>query len=439
MIRRPASGAKAAALPQKKYQVLRYVDRGLLLTFVALILCGLVVLYAASFYNAQDQGSALSEVTSQLMGIAAGAILMLVLLRIDYRILASAKAAGALMLASLMLLVLVAIPGVGRMLNGSRRWLRIGPVSFQPSELAKYAVILFLARLLSRKKYDITSFRRGLVPAFIFPGITFMLILLQPNLSTAGSILIVSAVMVMVAGARWLHLGLVGACGVALGGYYALSEPYRRARLMSFRNPFEYLSNEGYQLSQSLLAFGSGGLFGMGLGKGRQKYAFLPYPESDFVFAVVGEDLGFMGCVCILALFALFVFFGLRVAIRCRNRFGSLLAGGIAAMIGVQTVLNVAVVIGMMPTTGLPLPFFSAGGTSVSILMGATAILMNISAAEKFRSTEGSVDANAAQAQNRKNHIDSAAGGSADLLRTASLCVHRAQCGSNGQPRGSYP
>jgi cell division protein FtsW len=202
---------------------------------------------------------------------------------------------------------------------------------------------------------------------------------LQPNLSTAGSILIVTAVMVMLAGARWLHLGLIGAGGLAVGTFYALSEDYRRARLMSFRDPFAYMTNEGYQLSQSLLAFGSGGLFGMGLGMGRQKLAFLPYPESDFIFAVVGEDVGFVGCVAILAVFAAFIFFGLRVAIRCPDRFGSLLAGGITCMIGVQCVLNVAVVIGMMPTTGLPLPFFSAGGTSISILMCAVAILMNIS------------------------------------------------------------
>lgn len=380
---KPSIGAKAAAKPHKKYNVLRDVDRGLLLSFIALILSGIIVLYAASYYNAQDKGSALSEVYSQLMGIAAGAVLMIFLLKIDYRILAKTQLATSLLLISIALLVLVAIPGIGKMLNGSRRWLRLGPVSFQPSELAKYAVILHLARLLSRKNHDVTRFINGLVPAFIFPGIVFLLILLQPNLSTAGSILIVSAVMVMVAGARWLHLGLVGAAGIVLGGYYAMSEPYRRARLMSFRDPFAYLSNEGYQLSQSLLAFGSGGLFGMGLGKGRQKYAFLPYPESDFIFAVVGEDLGFVGCLSVLALFGCFVFFGLRVAIRCRDRFGSMLAAGIAAMIGVQTVLNVAVVIGMMPTTGLPLPFFSSGGTSVSILMGATAILLNISASEK--------------------------------------------------------
>ena len=357
----------------------RRVDRGVLFSFLLLLLTGLVVLYAASYYNAQDKGNALSEVTSQLTGIGAGALLMLVILRVDYRKLSHPAVVAALVGLSLTLLALVAIPGVGRMLNGSRRWLRLGPVSFQPSELAKYAMILFLARALSAPGRDVRRFFTGLVPLFIVPGAMFLLILLQPNLSTAGSILIVAAVMVLMAGARWLHLGLIGAAGAALGTFYALSEDYRRARLMSFRDPFAYLTNEGYQLSQSLMAFGSGGLFGMGLGKGRQKYAFLPYPESDFIFAVVGEDMGFFGCVLVLALFAAFVFFGLRVAMRCEDRFGSLLAGGITAMIGVQCVLNVAVVIGLMPTTGLPLPFFSAGGTSIAIVMGAVGLLLNIS------------------------------------------------------------
>ena len=359
--------------------MIRRVDRGVLFSFLLLLLTGLVVLYAASYYNAQDKGNALSEVTSQLTGIGAGALLMLVILRVDYRKLSHPAVVAALVGLSLTLLALVAIPGVGRMLNGSRRWLRLGPVSFQPSELAKYAMILFLARALSAPGRDVRRFFTGLVPLFIVPGAMFLLILLQPNLSTAGSILIVAAVMVLMAGARWLHMGLIGAAGAALGTFYALSEDYRRARLMSFRDPFAYLTNEGYQLSQSLMAFGSGGLFGMGLGKGRQKYAFLPYPESDFIFAVVGEDLGFFGCVAVLAMFAAFVFFGLRVAMRCEDRFGSLLAGGITAMIGVQCVLNVAVVIGLMPTTGLPLPFFSAGGTSIAIIMGAVGLLLNIS------------------------------------------------------------
>lgn len=351
----------------------------MLISFILLLLTGLIVLFAASYYNAQDKGSALSEVYSQLMGIGVGACGALIVMRVDYRILAKPIVSGALVVLSVVFLGLVAVPGIGTYINGSRRWLIVGPISFQPSELAKYAVILFLARALSTGTRDVKRVVRTIAPLMLVPALMFFLILMQPNLSTAGSILIVSVVMVMLAGARWLHLGLLGAAGAALGTFYALSEEYRRARLFSFTHPFDFLTNEGYQLSQSLMAFGSGGLFGMGLGMGRQKYAFLPYPESDFIFAVVGEDMGLIGCLGIIALFAAFVFFGLRVAIRCRDRFGSLLAGGITAMIGVQCVMNVAVVTGLMPTTGLPLPFFSAGGTSIAIAMAAVAVVLNVS------------------------------------------------------------
>ena len=305
-------------------------DRGVVTTTVLLMAFGLVTLYAASYYNAQDaSGSPLAEVVSQLMGIALGAVVMAFTLRIDYRILQKPIYSSSLLCVSLLLLVLVAIPGIGKSLNGSRRWLRLGPVSFQPSELAKYSAILHMARLLSQGRRDVRKLFTGLLPALLMPCVMFALILLQPNLSTAGSIVIAAGLMAMLAGARWLHLGLAGCCGLAVGAFYAFSEEYRRARMMSFRDPFAMMSKEGYQLSQSLMAFGSGGLFGMGLGQGRQKYAFLPYPESDFIFAVVGEDLGLFGCLVVVALFALFIFFGLRVAIRCPDRFGSLLAGGI--------------------------------------------------------------------------------------------------------------
>ncbi|MGI6239895.1 MAG: FtsW/RodA/SpoVE family cell cycle protein [Christensenellales bacterium] len=353
----------------------------MLITFALLLVTGLVVLFAASYYNAQDKGSALADVYSQLLGMGVGACAMVIILRIDYRFLAMPAVSGALVSLSVLLLILVAIPGIGRYINGSRRWLVVGPISFQPSELAKYAVILFLARALSSGTRDVRRIFRTVAPLMAVPMVMFALILLQPNLSTAGSILIVSAILVMLAGARWLHLAIIGGAGAALGTFYALSEGYRRARLFSFTRPFDFLTNEGYQLSQSLMAFGSGGLFGMGLGMGRQKYAFLPYPESDFIFAVVGEDVGLIGSLGVLCLFAAFVFFGLRVAIKCRDRFGSLLAGGIVSMIGVQCVMNIAVVTGLMPTTGLPLPFFSSGGTSIAIAMAAVAVVLNISRA----------------------------------------------------------
>ena len=177
----------------------------------------------------------------------------------------------------------------------------------------------------------------------------------------------------------------MGVAGLALGAFYAWSEPYRRERLLSFRDPFKLMSDEGYQLSQSLIAIGSGGLFGMGLGQGRQKTAYLPYPESDFIFASIAEDFGLFGCIAVIALFVLFVYAGIRVALRCPDRFGCLLAAGITAMIGVQAFLNMGVVVGLLPTTGLPLPFFSAGGTSVSIFMAAVGVLLNISRFDEMR------------------------------------------------------
>jgi len=382
----PLRGAKARRGAPLERKPMTASGRGFAASFLILLVFGLVVLYAASYYNAQDQtGNPYSEVLKQLQGVTLGAAAMLVISRIDYRILRRPVFTVGLLAVSFVLLGLVAIPEVGVMVNGSRRWLRIGPVGFQPSELAKYSMILFFARALSRRNSSVSSFWKNLVPLLTLPLSMFLLILMQPNLSTAGSILIVAAVMVMLAGAKWPHLMILGAGGGVLGTFYALSEPYRRARLMSFRNPFAYLSNEGYQLAQSLLAFGSGGLFGMGLGKGRQKFSFLPYPESDFIFAAAGEDLGFFGCLVILTLFMALIYFGLRIAIECEDRFGSLLAAGIVSMIGVQTVMNVAVVIGLMPTTGLPLPFFSAGGTSISILMAAAGVVLNIAHAPIFR------------------------------------------------------
>ncbi len=358
-------------------------SRGILVTTLALLVLGLVTLWAASFYNAQDlSGDPLAEVKGQARGVGLGLVLMAAACRMDYRLLKKPGVALGLIGLSALLLVLVAIPGIGRRLNGSRRWLRIGPLSFQPSELAKYAMVLFMARALSMKTRDVTRFFTGLAPLFVVPSAFFFLILLQPNLSTAGSILIVAVVMVMLAGAKWSHLGLAAAAGGALGAFYAWSAPYRRERLLSFRDPFAKLTDEGYQLAQSLIAFGSGGLFGNGVGQGRQKYGFLPYPESDFIFAVVGEDTGLAGCLIVLAIFAAFLYFGMRAAVRCPDRFGSLLAGGITSMIGVQMVINIAVVTGLMPTTGLPLPFFSAGGTSEAIVLAAVGVLLSVSREE---------------------------------------------------------
>lgn len=363
-------------LPKRKR---RPVDKILPVIVALLLMMGLVTLFSATYYNAQDGGDALSEVKKQLFGMAIGFVAMLFTSRIPYWFWGRHRVALAGLAISAVLLVLVIIPGVGVYVNGSRRWLRLGPLSFQPSEFAKYALVLFVSLALAARGKRVRRFFDGILPVLAAPAVAFLLILEQPNLSTAGSILIVSVILVMLAGAKWRHMLLLGGGGLAVGAYYAWSAPYRRARLLSFTDPFAKMSDEGYQLAQSLIAFGSGGLFGMGLGRGRQKYAYLPYPESDFIFAIVGEDFGLLGCAAVILLFIAFLFAGMRIALTCPERFGCLLAAGITSMITVQAFINMGVVIGILPTTGLPLPFFSAGGTSLSITMAAVGVLLSIS------------------------------------------------------------
>ncbi len=354
-------------------------DRTLLLIVTLLLLGGLVALFSATYYQASGKGDPLLEVKKQLIGIGLGLIMMLLTSRIPYTFWRQPKVVAIGLLISCLLLVAVLIPGVGVYLNGSRRWLNLGGMSFQPSEVAKVASVIYLASTLSYRAEQVKYFFKGIVPLLIVPGLMFLLILEQPNLSTAGSIMIVAVLMMLIAGAEWKHLSLMGVAGLGVGFAYAWSEPYRRERLLSFRNPFAQMSDEGYQLSQSLIAIGSGGLFGRGLGQGRQKFSYLPYPESDFIFAIIGEDFGLLGCTVVILMFVAFAFAGMRIAVSCQDRFGCLLAAGITAMISIQAFINIGVVIGVLPTTGLPLPFFSAGGTSVTILLASVGILLNIS------------------------------------------------------------
>lgn len=356
------------------------IDKTLLTIMILLLMLGLLTLFSATYYKAQNStGDPWSEVKKQMFGVAVGAAAMQLTIRIPYQFWGKRKVVVAGIALSCVLLLLVVIPGIGVNINGSRRWLSIAGISFQPGEFAKYAVVLFMAMVLTARGRKIQWLFKGILPVLVVPGVLFLLILEQPNLSTAGTIIIVSVLMVLLAGAKWRHMLVLGAGGLVLGAYYAWSEEYRRERLLSFMNPFAKMSDEGYQLSQSLIAFGSGGLFGMGLGQGRQKYAYLPYPESDFIFAIVGEDFGLAGCLAVILLFVAFMIAGMRIAMTCEDKHGCLLAAGIIGMISVQAFINMGVVVGVLPTTGLPLPFFSAGGTSLSITMAAVGIVLNIS------------------------------------------------------------
>ena len=356
------------------------IDKTLLTIMILLMMLGLLTLFSATYYKAQNStGDPWSEVKKQMFGVAVGAAAMQFTIRIPYQFWGKRKVVVAGIALSCVLLLLVVIPGIGVNINGSRRWLSIAGISFQPGEFAKYAVVLFMAMVLTARGRKIQWLFKGILPVLVVPGVLFLLILEQPNLSTAGTIIIVSVLLVLLAGAKWRHMLVLGTGGLVLGAYYAWSEEYRRERLLSFMNPFAKMSDEGYQLSQSLIAFGSGGLFGMGLGQGRQKYAYLPYPESDFIFAIVGEDFGLAGCLAVILLFVAFMIAGMRIAMTCEDKHGCLLAAGIIGMISVQAFINMGVVVGVLPTTGLPLPFFSAGGTSLSITMAAVGIVLNIS------------------------------------------------------------
>ncbi len=355
------------------------IDKTLLLIVFLLIMMGLLTLFSATYYQAVTDGDPLSEVKKQMIGLVLGAFLMFVTSRIPYRFWQIPMVVVGGLIGSAILLLLVLIPGVGAYINGSRRWIYIAGMSFQPSEIAKIASVLYLASTLSYRIGQIPKFFTGIVPLLIVPGILFLLILQQPNLSTAGSIMIVALIMMVIAGAKWRHLSFMTVAGLIVGGIYAWIEPYRRERLLSFRDPFAQMSDEGYQLAQSLIAIGSGGLFGRGLGQGKQKFSYLPYPESDFIFAIIGEDFGLFGCLAVVLLFLSFTFAGFRIAVNCPNRYGCLLAAGITSMISIQAFINIGVVVGVLPTTGLPLPFFSAGGTSLSILMASVGIVLNVS------------------------------------------------------------
>lgn len=364
---------------QNRKARLKPADGTLALILALLMMCGLLTLFSATYYKAVDQGDALLEVKKQLIGVGLGAFLMFLTSRIPYSFWQKPRVVMLALTGSFALLVLVLIPGIGVYVNGSRRWLHIAGLSFQPSELAKIASVMYLASTLSFRLKQVERLWTGILPLLVVPAAMFLLILQQPNLSTAGSIMIVAILMMLLAGAKWKHLSLMGVAGLAVGFAYAWVEPYRRERLLSFRNPFAQMSDEGYQLSQSLIAIGSGGLFGRGLGQGRQKFSYLPYPESDFIFAIIGEDFGLFGCCVVILLFVAFAVAGMRIALNCQDRYGCLLAAGITAMISVQAFINIGVVVGILPTTGLPLPFFSAGGTSISLLMAAVGILFNIS------------------------------------------------------------
>ena len=345
---------------------------------IILIAMGIIMVFSASTPFAKSNFNNIYYfLTGQLFAAAIGFVIMLIVSMIDYRI--YKKYALYILLAGFVVLILVLIPGIGKVYNNARRWIEFGPIRFQPSEIFKLCIIIFTAASISNRQDKINKFFKGFCPYILLMGISAALLLKQPHMSGTIIILMLVIIIMYAGGAKIWHFLLFGIPGALGLTYVALYTDYMNERIMSFLDPFKYASDEGYQVVQSLYAIGSGGLFGKGLGRSMQKFLYIPEPQNDFIFAIIAEELGFIGVVVVIALFFLLVFRGIKTAIYCEDKFGSLVACGISSLIFLQTALNIGVVTGSIPPTGISLPLFSSGGTSLLLFMIEIGILLNIS------------------------------------------------------------
>lgn len=355
-----------------------FPDPWILLSTLLILSIGVVMVYSASAVLAfHEFGDYYYYLKRQLIFALLGIAAMFVTMNVDYWVWKKYAKVGLLVCFALLIIVL--IPGIGVVRGGARSWLGIGSLGIQPSEFMKLGMIVFLSKLLSEEQSKITGFTRGLLPPLGIMGLAFGMIMLQPDLGTGAVLVGASLLIIYTAGARISHLAYLGLIGVA--GFIGLiaAAPYRLKRITAFLDPWQDPLGAGYQAIQSLYAIGPGGLAGLGLGMSRQKYSYLPEPQTDFIFSIIAEELGFIGGATVLLLFALLVWRGMRTAITAPDTFGSLLAVGIVGMIAVQVVINIGVVIGMFPVTGITLPLISAGGSSLTLMLTAIGVLLNIS------------------------------------------------------------
>ncbi len=352
-------------------------DYALLIAVTLLAVVGTVFIYSASNYSAKaTYGDGLYFVKKQLIGIALGIVAMTLTGIFDYKKLK--KFTLPVSIISFVLLALVFVPGIGVENYGAKRWIGFGGVTIQPSEIAKFSLILFSATYVSANPDKIKTFI-GILPVLGFGLATCLLIILEPNMSITVCVAMLMMTMLFSAGMRIKHFIFIILPAVFAGVLLILAEPYRLDRLAAFLNPWSSPKGEGYQLLQSLYALGSGGWFGVGLFNSRQKYAFLPFAESDFIMSVIGEEIGFIGLVFFFALLGFIIWRGLKIASKAKDVFGYMLAVGITMIFGIQTVVNALVVTGSIPPTGLPLPLVSSGNTSIIIFMAEMGVLFNIS------------------------------------------------------------
>lgn len=366
------------------------VDFVLIIIIIILMSFGIVMILSASAPSAlAETGDSYTYVTRQIIFAAAGLVIMWFVSKIDYRI--YKKFYWPIYWISIGVLLLVLIPGLGTEASGARRWINLGFTQLQPSEITKIGMIIFYAGYLNDHKKDLRNFVKGfLIPlCFIAPPVLIALFI-QNHLSVGIVMTSITCIMMLMAGCRLLHFvlsgALVGGIGItalvtylSTAGESAGDANFRLGRILNYMDPWQDPTGTGWQTIQSLYAIGSGGLFGVGLGESKQKYLYVSEPQNDFIFSILAEELGFVGCIVVIVLFALFIWRGIIIAMKAPDMFGSLLATGITALVMIQVVINIAVVTNTIPNTGMSLPFFSAGGTALIMLLGMCGILLNIS------------------------------------------------------------
>lgn len=356
----------------------RRPDWILLGAILALLTIGMVMVYSSSAVKGYVQyDDPYHFLKMEVIWVGLGLAALAVTMRLDLQMIE--RFAKPALITAIVLLIMVKIPGIGRRVNGADRWIGLGPLSIQPSEVIKLAMVLVMAHLLAVQPYKIRSFRHGLLPILGLLGLIAGLIMLQPDLGTTLVIVGTSFFMMIAAGARVSHMLALGGTGLGLVIAAIAAAPYRMRRITAFLDPWADPSGKGYQTIQALLALGPGGLFGLGLGQSKQKFLYLPENHTDFIFAMIGEELGFVGASIVVLLFFLFAWRGFRVAMGAPDAFTGFLAVGVTAMVSIQAMINMGVVSGVLPVTGITLPFLSYGGTSLVFTMIGVGVLLNIS------------------------------------------------------------
>jgi cell division protein FtsW len=354
-------------------------DPLLLAAVLGLVGFGLVMVYSASAITAQEKlGDSFYFLKRQAVAAGIGLFGMAVAMKLGYR--RMARLAYPLLIVAILLLVAVLVPGLGTVVGGARRWLRVPGISVQPAEIAKVAWVIYLSYSLAKKREKVKHFSIGFVPHLGVAGLLVCLCMLEPDFGSSVSLIFLMGVLLFAAGAKLSYLGGMVLAALPMAYIAVASSPYRMKRITAFLDPWANRQGSGYQVAESLMSIGSGGVTGLGLGDGRQKLFFLPEAHTDFIFAIIGEELGLVGVAFLVGLYAIVIWRGLRAALNATEAFGTYLGLGVVALVAFQAITNMAVAMGVVPTKGLTLPFISYGGSSLIMLMGAAGLLLSISA-----------------------------------------------------------